>query len=130
MMITGRIVTRRVYQFVIYGLREPGTRWIRYVGKSNNHRLRLKAHRATAWRRGCNPRLTEWIREMASRGVEVEMVVLARLKVGAHQGRGYFDFESASELTVIRTIAGMNNREGGPILFNVAGNRFAKQQSN
>ena len=59
----------------IYGLREPDTQLIRYIGKTNNPRRRWLNHlcEKSRTRRSC------WIRSLQKRGLEPEMVIIEEI---------------------------------------------------
>jgi hypothetical protein len=59
----------------IYGLLDPGTGELRYIGKANNSRKRLASHLRDSRRR--DTPVYRWIRKLLSKGLAPELVVLA-----------------------------------------------------
>lgn len=60
---------------VIYGLRDPRTKEIRYIGKTNNPKKRLSGHLRDA-RHGGNFHVHRWIRTLIDRDMLPEVVIL------------------------------------------------------
>jgi hypothetical protein len=62
----------------IYGLVDPETRTIRYVGKSNDpyYRLRAKSGHVEDARRGFTYHKSNWIRSLLSKGLVPEVIIL------------------------------------------------------
>lgn len=64
----------------IYALIDPRTDAVRYVGKSDKPRTRLRQHiRAASG--GANSRLYQWIRELLAAGLEPHMEILEEVSV-------------------------------------------------
>ena len=57
----------------IYGLVDPETDEMRYVGKSNNPKVRYQYHLAD---KNTNPHKTAWIRRLSERGLKPNLVIL------------------------------------------------------
>jgi len=57
----------------IYGLVDPETGEMRYVGKSNNPKVRYKYHLAD---KNTNPHKTAWIHRLSERGLKPNLVIL------------------------------------------------------
>lgn len=57
----------------IYGLVDPETGKMRYVGKSNNPKVRYQCHLQD---KNTNPHKTAWIRGLSERGLKPELVIL------------------------------------------------------
>jgi hypothetical protein len=66
----------------IYGLECPVERTIRYVGKSNNPRCRLKAHISGAHRGAYDHHTARWIRRLLSDGLKPSLVILREVQAG------------------------------------------------
>ena len=58
----------------IYGLVDPETREIRYIGKANNAKRRYRQH--CRLKDQCNGHKDGWIKSLHAKGLEPEMVVL------------------------------------------------------
>ena len=56
----------------IYALRDPNTKEIKYIGKTNNPRTRLSGHKMA----GVNQRLSDWIRSLQEQGQQPVMQIL------------------------------------------------------
>ena len=57
----------------IYGLVDPETDKMRYVGKSNNPKVRYHYHLAD---KNTNPHKTAWIRGLSERGLKPKLVII------------------------------------------------------
>lgn len=74
-----------VSRFLIYGLRDPRTREIRYVGRSSSGLQRPRTHMTPgALRRFAHLHVTAWIRELLGLGLRPEIVVLQVLDRGVN----------------------------------------------
>jgi hypothetical protein len=62
--------------YLIYGLRDPRTNLIRYIGKSSSGLNRPNNHRKPSFYTNCNTRLANWCKNMAAAGTMYEIVVL------------------------------------------------------
>lgn len=62
----------------IYALVDPRTELVRYVGKSDNPRLRFKTHVSDARRLARKSRLQAWICELDRIGLIPRLVILER----------------------------------------------------
>jgi hypothetical protein len=77
---------------VIYALRDPLTKQIRYVGLSSNlpQRLDLHINRAKSFdpdkpRYGSNPGLHEWLKSLLRKGVKPEALIIDEVPVGSNR---------------------------------------------
>lgn len=61
----------------IYALCEPGTRTIRYIGKSNNPQGRLRQHRSHS--KSLSSHLGHWMNEIISRGQKPNLLILKEI---------------------------------------------------
>jgi len=57
----------------IYGLVDPETNEVRYVGKSNNPKVRYQSHLID---KKSNPHKTSWIKSLSKRGLKPKLVIL------------------------------------------------------
>lgn len=57
----------------IYGLIDPETNEMRYVGKSNNPKVRYQSHLTD---KKSNPHKTSWIKSLSNRGLKPKLVIL------------------------------------------------------
>ncbi len=62
-------------QFFIYGLADPDTKIIRYVGQTNNLKKRYQYHTWEA-ANGFRNRKNNWVRSVQNRGSQPEMIIL------------------------------------------------------
>lgn len=74
-MGTVLVVALLMAQFLVYGLRDPRTGEIRYIGKSSNGLVRPRQH-ASAARKGERGHKANWIRLLQEHGLSYEIVVL------------------------------------------------------
>lgn len=61
---------------IVYGLRDPRTNEIRYIGRSSSWKTRPDAHRRAARKATDNSLKSQWIRELIAAGFDYEMVVM------------------------------------------------------
>lgn len=66
----------------IYGLECPVERTIRYVGKSTNPAMRLRAHISGAQRRAYDHHTARWIRRLLDDGLRPALVILREVQEG------------------------------------------------
>lgn len=64
----------------IYALCEPGTRTVRYIGKADDPKKRLREHRRSVSARKKNP-LGDWLGSLLALGIKPEMVVLREVLI-------------------------------------------------
>lgn len=65
-------------QYFIYGLADPDTKMIRYVGQTNNMRERLYNHISEARKPGRKNRKNAWVASLLKQGRKPEIIELAR----------------------------------------------------
>jgi len=65
--------------YLIYGLRDPRTLMIRYVGKSSSGLSRPNVHRQLHRKNGLKTHLANWVRELEHAGHTYEVLVLEHL---------------------------------------------------
>lgn len=58
----------------IYGLADPRTGEVRYIGKANNPERRLKGHKREASRR--RTPLYDWMRKLAAEGISPQLLII------------------------------------------------------
>lgn len=73
----------------IYGLRDPSTGKVRYVGKSDNPDFRFYLHRWDAEHRPSR-RLHSWIRSLKKKGIEPELFVIEECSIVEWEERERF----------------------------------------
>lgn len=97
---------------LIYGLRDPETGKIRYVGQTaESLEGRLQNHISQARRRNGNPRKNEWIRQLLIDGFDgPEIVVLRRARLPKTANR----IEAKMIRELYRTTDLLNGIESGP----------------
>lgn len=68
----------------IYALCEPGTRSIRYIGKTNTPKKRLKQHWYESVKK--TSYLGNWLRSLKSKGTRPELIILREVPMESWQG--------------------------------------------
>lgn len=63
-------------RFLIYGLVDPTSKLVRYVGKSSSGFIRPSSHRQPNALKGSSTRLSNWVRKLQSCDLTYEVVVL------------------------------------------------------
>ncbi|MEO9196308.1 MAG: hypothetical protein ABI445_21865 [Polyangia bacterium] len=79
-------------RYLIYGLRDPRTGAIRYVGQSSSGMRRPRAHGQAYFLKRTTPHKRNWLMQLASLGLKHEVVVLQQLasKDGLHDAEVFW----------------------------------------
>lgn len=101
------MITNSKYTY-IYGLVDPRDGRVRYVGKANNPRVRLRAH-IQYRNNGHNPRKGKWIDALLKIGISPSLVFLERVE--SHQWQSAEKFQIAFFRE--RGLADLNIHKGG-----------------
>ena len=72
----GAVYSTGMSQDIIYGLRDPRTNQIRYIGRSSSWKTRPDQHRRDARRPSDQSPKSVWIRELIDAGLDYEMIVM------------------------------------------------------
>ena len=71
----------------IYGLAEPGTSTIRYVGQTVDPKIRRKCHERSGHFRGGNKSLRDWLSSIRSKGKQPRFIILEACPVSEAANR-------------------------------------------